>query len=177
MEVNKRKLNRIGIDQIIINNFTISNFDKLEKKTINTNLEYIEKVEKNHSLFHLSYSVNEKSDNKIYVIASLEFNSNRFSNKNNLYNATVTEVKKSLDKIIIILENQGITLDLTQARVKELELNMTIEQRFTDLEEVLLLIGRANYQKSLGMYSFNLENIPKKIKCDRSLYINQIVHN
>ncbi|MGL6063751.1 MAG: phage/plasmid replication domain-containing protein [Fusobacteriaceae bacterium] len=172
MQIDKNKLNKIGIDRIIINNFKILNFENLEKKIVNTSTEYIEKLEKNHQLFHLSYSIVLKKDNQLYTIASLEFNPSKFLSGHNIYNSTTKEVKKTLDQIILILSGQGIEIDLSLAKIKEIEINVTIEQEFRELEEVLLLIGRANYQKALGMYSFNFENIPRKIKSERSLYIN-----
>lgn len=171
MRVDKSRLNRIGIDRVVINNFTISNFEDLEKKIINTNLDYIEKLEKKHNLFHLSYSINLKTD-KIYTVASLEFNPNKLRDKHNIYNSTPEEFWEQLNKLIEVLDREGINLDITNAKIKELEINTTIGMKFKELEEVMLLIGRANYRNALGMYSFNSSDIPREIKTERSLYLN-----
>lgn len=171
MRVDKSRLNRIGIDRVVINNFTISNFEDLEKKIINTNLDYIEKLEKKHNLFHLSYSINLKTD-KIYTVASLEFNPNKLRDKHNVYNSTPEEFWEQLNKLIEVLDREGINLDIANAKIKELEINTTIGMKFKELEEVMLLIGRANYRNALGMYSFNSRDIPKEIKTERSLYLN-----
>lgn len=171
MYVDKSRLNKIGIDRVVINNFTILNFEDLEKKIINTNLDYIEKLEKKHNLFHLSYSINLKAD-KMYTVASLEFNPNKLKEKHNIYNSTPEEFREQLSKIIQVLEMEGIILDIAEAKIKEIEINTTVDIKFRELEEVMLLIGRANYRNALGMYSFNSRDIPREIKTERSLYLN-----
>lgn len=171
MHVDKSRLNKIGIDRVVINNFVISNFVDLEKKTIKTNFDYVEKLEKKHQLFHLSYSINLKLD-KIYTVASLEFNPNKLRDKHNIYNSSPLEFLEQLNKIILLLEREGIKLDITAAKIKEIEINTTINMKFKELEEVMLLIGRANYRNALGMYSFNSRDIPREIKTERSLYLN-----
>lgn len=171
MRVDKSRLNKIGIDRVVINNFTISNFKDLEKKIINTNLDYIEKLEKKHQLFHLSYSINLKAE-KIYTVASLEFNPNKIRDKHNIYNSNPEEFMEQLNKIIQVLKREGIFLDIKEAKIKEIEINTTINTKFRELEEVMLLIGRANYRNALGMYSFNSRDIPREIKTERSLYLN-----
>lgn len=170
--IDKSRLNRIGIDRIVINNFTITNFDKLEKKEVTTNFEYIEKIEHKNRLFNLNYSINLKANGEIYTVSSLELNPNRNRDGHNIYNSSVKELLESLEEIRDTLNSYGITIDFINAKIKEIEINVTFEQEFFELEEVLLLVGRANYQKAIGMYSFFAEDIPAKIKKERSLYIN-----
>ena len=45
MKVDTSRLGVIGIDRIVINNFKILNFEKLEKKEIVNDLEYVERFE------------------------------------------------------------------------------------------------------------------------------------
>ena len=170
--IDKSRLNRIGIDRIVINNFTITNFDKLEKKEVTTNFEYIEKIEHKNRLFNLNYSINLKANGEIYTVSSLELNPNRNRDGHNIYNSSAKELLKALEEIRDTLNSYGISIDFSKAKVKEIEINTTFEQEFYELEEVLLLVGRANYQKAIGMYSFFAEDIPAKIKKERSLYIN-----
>lgn len=172
MEIDKSRLEKIGIDRVVINNFKIHNFEELERKEVNSAFEYIEKFEARNHLFNLNYSVNLRADNEIYTISNLEINPSKILYNHNIYTADTQELKKALEVIVKILQQKGIDIDLTEAKIKEVEINMTFEQEFKELEEVLLLIGRANYQKALGLYSFNEEDIPARIKTERSLYIN-----
>lgn len=166
------RLNKVGIDRIVINNFKILNFDSLEKKQIKSNVENIQKLEKKTELFNLTYSVTSQMDQELYTASSLEVNPNRIRDGNNIYNSTVEELYLALEKIVKILIKNGIEIDLSEAKVKEIEINTTFKTDFIDLTEVLLLIGRSNYKNSLGMYSFNSSNIPSSIRIERSLYIN-----
>lgn len=175
--IDKSKLNRIGIDRVVINNFSILNFEKLEKKEITNKYEYIERLEFKDTYFSLCYSNNLKASGEIFNVSSLEFNPTRFFNGHNIYNSSVFEMKTCLKIIYQKLLTNGIEIDLSEAKIKEIELNITFEQNFEELAEVLLLIGRANYQKALGIYSFYEEDIPSKIRKERSLYINTKVQD
>lgn len=170
--IDKSKLGKIGIDRVIINNFSILNFKTLEKKEIINKFEYSEKFELKNSYFSLSYSNNLRASGEIYDISALEFNPTKFFNGHNIYNSNISEFRLCLERICKLLLEAGIEIDLTQAKIKEIEINTTVEQDFEELTEVLMLIGRANYQRALGIYSFFDENIPEKIRKDRSLYIN-----
>lgn len=171
--LDETRLNKVGIDRIVINNFKISNFDSLEKKQTTSSVENVEKLEKKTDLFTLIYSVTSQGDREVYTASSLEINPNRIRDGNNIYNSTVQELEEALDKIKNVLLRLGIELDLSEAKVKEIEINTTFKTNFVDLTEVLLLIGRCNFKNSLGMYSFNDSNIPNKIKVERSLYLNK----
>lgn len=169
--------NKVGIDRIIINNFKILNFDSLESKKVISKSETIKKLERKTELFNLIYSVATKNNDELYTASSLEINPNRIRDGNNIYNSSVRELKDSLGVVINALSRLGIELDISQAKVKEIELNTTFKTNFTDLTEVLLLIGRANYKNSLGMYSFNSSDIPSDIRIERSLYINAKIND
>ncbi|MGL5936752.1 MAG: hypothetical protein ACRCZI_14150 [Cetobacterium sp.] len=177
MIIDKNRLNRIGIDRVVLNNFKIANFESLEKRQIKSKHECIEKLEKKTDLFILNYSVAKLAREELYTTASLEFNPNKIRDGNNIYNSSVSEFKEQLDAIVKILLDNGIWLDLTSATIKEIELNTTFVKNFGDLHEVLLLIGRANYKKALGMYSFSDSDVPSSIKYDRTLYINPLAES
>lgn len=171
MIVETSRLERIGIDRIVLNNFKVENFLELEKKKIIKQGETIERFECNDNNYSLTYSM-IKNESGEYNIATLEFNPNKIKEGHNLYNSTVKDVKISLDKIVKEMAIKGVFLDLEEAKIKELEINSTLNMSFLDLQDVIMLVGRANYQKALGLYSFNAESIPKKIRRDRNLYIN-----
>lgn len=170
--IDKSRLNKIGIDRVVLNNFSILNFKNLEKKEIVNRFEYIEKFEFKDTYFSLTYSNNLRANGEIYNISSLEFNPTRYFNGHNIYNSDVSEMRMCLEKIYETLSKNGIEIDLSEAKIREIEINITFLQDFEALTEVLMLIGRANYQKALGIYSFLNEDIPSKIRKDRSLYIN-----
>ena len=172
MKVDTSRLGVIGIDRIVINNFKILNFEKLEKKEIINDLEYVERFEVVENGFRLVYSDNLKSTGEIYSFSSLEFNANKFSENHNIYNSTIQEITECLNQILTFLKSKGIELDLKEAKVKELEINITLEKDYSDLKEVILLLIRSNHQKALGMYSATDEDIPEKIKRDRIIYFN-----
>ena len=171
MIVETARLGKIGIDRIVLNNFQVDNFSGLEKKKIIKHGEIIERFEDNSKHYSLTYSI-IKNDSGEYNIATLEFNPGKMKEGHNLYNASIRDLKISLDKIVKDLESKGVFINLEDAKIKELEINITLDTPFLELQEVIMLIGRANYQKALGLYSFNPENIPNKIRRDRNLYIN-----
>lgn len=172
MIIDEKRLNKIGIDRIVLNNFKIANFESLEKKQTKNNDEYTEKIEIETDSFKLIYSVKKIITEELYTIASLAFNPNKIRDGNNIYNSSVSELQLQLDKIVQMLLKKGVWLDLTAATVKEIELNTTFKTSFEKFHEVLLLIGRANFKNALGMYSFNEVDIPAAIKHDRILYLN-----
>lgn len=172
MIINEERLNKIGIDRIVLNNFKIINFESLEKQYIKNKDESIEKLEIKTDLFELIYSLKKSGAEELYTTASLEFNPNRIRDGNNIYNSSVDEFQIQLDRIVQMLLNNGVWLDLTTATVKEIELNTTFKKSFEKFHEVLLLVGRANFKNALGMYSFNEVDVPSAIKYDRILYLN-----
>ena len=177
MKINESLLGKIGIDRVVINNFSILNFKNLEKKEIVNKFEYVEKFEYRDTYFSLNYSNNLRASGEMFNISSLEFNPTRFFHEHNIYNSTVVELKQCLERIYYDLKKNGIDVDFYEAKIKEIEINITFKQDFEELTEVLMLIGRANYQKAIGIYSFLGEDIPNKIKKDRSLYINTKVQD
>ena len=170
MIIDSSRLEVIGIDRIMINNFKILNFEKLEKKEIVNKQEYIERFEIKEKGFHLVYSNNLKATGEVYSFSTLEFNANKIKAEHNIYNSSVKEVYECLKRIVLDLKSGGIELDLTEAKIRELEINITFEKDYRDLQEVMLLLIRANHQKALGMYSATDADIPEQIKRDRIIF-------
>lgn len=176
--VDTTKLEKVGIDRIVLNNFQILNFDELDKETKYTaNNEIVEKIEYiEYGIFSLSYTKNSKGETgETYHFSSLELNPSKLKNGHNIYNANLTELRESLEIVLKKLESVGIKLDITEAKIKEVEIDMTLVIDFEELQEVILLIGRANYKKALVISSFRNEDIPQKLKRDRTLYLNSKV--
>lgn len=173
--VDTKQLNKIGIDRIVLNNLEILNFDELEKETrVTQNNEIIEKVEyTEYGAFSMSYTRNSKGTaGEFYHFSSLELNPSKLKNGHNIYNANLVELRESVEEVAKKLEKAGIKIDVTDAKIKEVEIDVTFVADFEALQEVILLIGRANYKKALVMSSFRNEDIPRKLKRDRTLYLN-----
>ena len=166
------KLGKIGIDRVVINSFKVLNFDDLEKKEIVRSQDITEIIEVKDDMYTLIYSRKMKANNEIYSYSTLEFNPCKIADGHNIYNANSNELKNTIIGIINNLKTRGIDIDISEAKIKEIEINITLPLSFDQLQEIILLIGRANYKKALGMYSFNNEDIPGMIKKDRSLYLN-----
>lgn len=172
MQIDLSKLGKIGIDRVVINNFSVLNFEELEKKEIVKAQDITEVIEVKDEMYILTYSRKTRADNEVYSYSTLEFNPCKIADGHNIYNADLKELKDAIAAIIKSLQFRGIEIDVSEAKIKEIEINITLPLSFEKLREVVLLIGRANYKKALGMYSFSNENIPDLIKKDRSLYLN-----
>lgn len=172
MIIDRSKLYKIGIDRVVINNFKILNFDKLDKKHINSKSELIERFEEKNDFAILNYSVAINEIGELYTTASLDINPNKIRDSHNIYNSNVFEFHRELDKVVKLFKENGIELDLSEAKIKQIEINITFLKKYENLKEVLLLIGRANPDKSIGIYSFTTSDIPREIVKDRTLYIN-----
>ncbi len=172
MNIDSSKLGVIGIDRIVLSNFNIKNFEQLERKEITNKFEYIERFEIKEKAFHLVFSKNLKDSGEVYSYATLEFNANKIVNEHNIYNSSQAEVYSCLNQILKVLKNAGIDIDISEAKIRELEINITLDKSYSELSEVILLILRANYKKALGLYSATDSNVPEEIKRDRSIYIN-----
>lgn len=172
INVDIKRLDKIGIDRVVLNNFKINNFEKLNKKETVTDIEYTEFFKEKNKLFSLNYSTHLKLNGDMYIISSLEFNPNKIIEGHNIYNSTTEELLSSIEYLLKKISKNGIELDITEAKVKELEINITFIQSFKKLEEVITMIGGANYKKSLGLHSYEHKKKLKDMKIDRSLYIN-----
>ena len=161
---------------MVLNNLNIINFERLETIKIKTREELIRQFKYKEECFFLEFSqtVNLLTG-EIYNISNLEFNATKFFNGHNIYNSDIEEIKSVLKIIREKLFEKNIILDLSQARVKELELNVTCEQGFKELSEILLLFGRSNNKGAISIYSFSKENVPDDIKKDRTLYLNKSI--
>lgn len=166
------KLGVIGIDRIILNNFKVLNFENLEKKEIINKFETVEKFEIKDDDFTLTYSQIKKVSGEKYDFSTLEFNPNKIILKHNLYNSNELDLIVCLNQIITKLHTQGISIDVNDIKIREIELNTNIDIAYEELNEVILLLLKANHSKAIGVYSVENSFIPHKIKQDRCIYIN-----
>lgn len=164
---------KIGIDRIVLNNFEITNFKDLQVQEIKKGNELQERLIYKNKYYTLTCTKKSNMENIIdYVATSLEFNPNKIRDNHNLYNSSILELQESIEKVTNDLKENGIMIDLENCTIKEIEINRTIDIDFDSLSDVILLIGRANHKKALGIYKFNAEFIPFKIIKDKCLYLN-----
>lgn len=175
MKIDRSRLNKIGIDRVVLNNFNIKNFESLNKKETITDLEYTEFFKDKNKLFNLNYSTHLRSNGDVYVISSLEFNPNKIINGHNIYNSTPQDLLDSLKYLVRILKKNGVELDISDVKIKTIEINITFIQDFKNLEEIITMIGGSNHKKSLGLHSYEHKKKLKNMKKDRSIYINSKV--
>jgi hypothetical protein len=167
----------IGIDRIIINNFQILNFEKLDMESKRTfkdtsRTEEIEVYGSKHEFFNIKFSVHTSNKNILYTSASLDFNPNKILTGTNVSNSSVEALQEALSIITDSLQSNGVEIDLSDARIKYIEINKNLNIPYKDLEEILLAVGRANYKNSESYGAFNEENTPSKIRVNKSTYVN-----
>lgn len=171
MVVDIDKLGVVGVDKLTLYNFKVENFETLEKKQIINSDGTIEKFERTSEVYSLNYSQVEKSNNK-YNTSELVLNPAKILNGHNIYNASLKDVKIALDIVVDELRKSGVEVDLAEAKIKELEINITLDTDFDELQEVVNMLGCANSKNSLSIEIFRDELIQSLIKKSRTLYMN-----
>lgn len=171
MVVDRDKLGVVGVDRLTLYNLKVENFEELQKKQIISSNGRIEKFESSSEVYILNYSKIEKSNNK-YNTSELVLNPAKILNGHNIYNATLADIKKALNIVVDELRKVGVVIDLTEAKIKELEINITLDKPFDELQEVVNMLGCANSKNSLSIEIFKDELIQSLIKKSRTLYMN-----
>ncbi|MGL5122564.1 MAG: hypothetical protein ACRC6K_00140 [Fusobacteriaceae bacterium] len=138
--MNLEKATRIGIDWLTVYNFNIKYTDNY-KITEEVNKEYYqERIRIVEPLFMLDTSIRLYETGKLTEYKVLRFNPNRILYGHNIYNSTGEEIEKAIDKLKEMLESKGIQIDLSEAKIKSLEININFEKSFSELKEALQLI-------------------------------------
>lgn len=172
MELDLTKLSKIGIDRIVLSNFKINNFKELQKTEILNKLSFIQQLKLNDDTYNFSYCTTTKENGVEYDISVLEFNPTRIFTGFNLYNSNMETLKRSIEYIKECFVKNGIELDLTEAKIKELEINITLPIDFTSLNDVIALFGRAN-NRGIGIYTIDpFEHSVRKMSKLGTFYIN-----
>ena len=168
-----KRLSKIGIDRIVISNFKINNFDKLEKKELLEKLTFTKKFSLKDENYNFSYCNNTKENGDEYDVTFLEFNPTKIMTGLNIYNSNMEELKKSIEFLETSFKENGIDLDLSNSKIKEIELNITLPIEFQLLNEVINLFGKANKRRGLGIYTIDPEeHTIQKMQKLGTFYIN-----
>lgn len=133
---------RIGIDRIVLYNFEIKCLNMYKKYEEVPNEYYQEKVSIETEIAELTSVTRLFADEKTTIkeFKQLSFNPNKILNGHNIYNSRGEELKVALDILIKHFLDKGIEIDLTNAKIAELEININIFRSFKELHEALLLL-------------------------------------
>ena len=138
--MNLEKSLRIGIDWISIYNFEIKYHAKYKVTEEISQEYYQERIRIVEPLFMLDTSVRLYASGKLTEYKILRFNPNKLLYGHNIYNSREEELLVVLERLKKTLYELGIELDLTDAKIKEIELNMNFNKSFKELKEALQLM-------------------------------------
>lgn len=172
MKVDLNRLGKIGIDRIVIYNFKVLNFNELEKEITNKKNEYSEKIEIKDKKYRMVFIKTTASTGTKNNFTFLQFNPNKIKDGHNIYNSTIEEMENILNDIVEDLKKRGVMIDLTGAKIKEIELNKTINTNFEDLNEIILFIARSNYKRAILFERHTTSDKFSEMEKVSCLYIN-----
>ena len=140
VNLDTNKIFRIGIDWLTLYNFEIKH---------NSNSYITERVteefyQENFYLDEPSYTLDSTTrlyaDGKETNFKNLRLNPNKILNGHNIYNSRVDELNQALLMLAEELRYKGIEIDLSEAKVKDIEINFNMNKSFLELKEALELI-------------------------------------
>lgn len=168
--MNLDKTFRIGVDWLTLYDFKIS-FNKNYVAERMTDEFYQEKFFLDEPNYTIDITNRLYADGQETSFKSLRFNPNKILHGHNISNSREQEIKESLEFLKKDLEKKGVVLNLTGARVKEIEININIPKSFDDLKETLeLLFLNVPHLKKIS--GFTGEKSYKDLFEDESIYGN-----
>lgn len=101
-------------------------------------------------LFSLDSTVRLYADGRLTEYKSLSFNPNKILYGHNIYNSIPVDIIQAIEKLEKILEHKGIEIDLTNAKIEELEVNFNFNIDFLEYTEVFtaLFIKQRQFKKT-----------------------------
>lgn len=160
------KATRIGIDKLVLSGIKV---DSKKNSIITEGQGWIEeKVEVREELFSIVKSIKLYETGEVVEANFLRFNPNKVLEGHNIFNARAEELKEAVEYLLQELNSKGIQVDLSKARVSEIEINTNLTEAFEDYKEVLtlLFLGLPNLRK-IGNHTPNLAY--KKLFTDSTL--------
>ena len=165
------KIFRIGIDWLTLYNFEISYNSNLYITEKVTEEFYQENFYLNEPRYTLDTTTRLYENGKETYFRELKFNPNKILNGHNVYNSRADEINQALLILIDELRAKGIDIDLRDAKVRDIEINININKSFEELAEALVLIFiNTPYLKKISRHTKNKSF--KKMFEDESLYGN-----
>jgi len=164
--LNRDKLERIGIDKLVLSGIKI----ETDKKSLFTEGQgwVEEKFEIKEELFSIEKTIKLYESGEVREATYLRFNPNRLLHGHNIYNARNFELKESINRLISLLDSKNISIDLTEAKISEIEININLDLTFEEYKEVFtLLFLKLPKLRKIG--NINLNESYKKLFSDSTL--------
>lgn len=141
------KVCRIGIDRIVLYNFEV--LRSPPKGQMNSELYLEEFVRVKDELFSLDSTVRLYANGRLTEYKNLSFNPNKVLHGHNIFNARPEDIGLAIEKLKKILEFKGIEIDLSKAKIEEIEVNYNFPINFIEYTEVFtaLFIKQKQFKK------------------------------
>ena len=164
--LNREKLERIGIDKLVLSGIKI----ETDKNSLFTKGEgwIEEKFEIREELFSIEKTIKMYDSGEVRKVTYLRFNPNKLLHGHNIYNARNFELKESINRLMSLLSDEKIYIDLTEAKISEIEININLDLTFEEYKEVFtLLFLKLPKLRKIG--NINLNESYKKLFADSTL--------
>ena len=164
--LSKNKLERIGVDKLVLSGIKI----ETDKNSSFTKGEgwVEEKFEIKEELFSIEKTIKLYESGEVREVTYLRFNPNRLLHGHNIYNARNFELKESINRLMSLLNDKNISIDLSQAKISEIEININLDLIFEEYKEVFtLLFLKLPKLRKIG--NINLNESYKKLFADSTL--------
>ncbi|UUV16957.1 hypothetical protein NRK67_03350 [Fusobacteria bacterium ZRK30] len=166
INLNRDKLERIGIDKLVLSGIKV----ETDQKSLFTEGQgwIEEKFEIKEELFSIEKTIKLYESGEVREVTYLRFNPNRILHGHNIYNARNFELKESINRLMSLLNSKNISIDLSQAKISEIEININLDIIFEEYKEVFtLLFLKLPKLRKIG--NINLNESYKKLFSDSTL--------
>ncbi|WP_028856966.1 hypothetical protein [Psychrilyobacter atlanticus] len=164
--LNRDKLERIGIDKLVLSGIKI----ETDKKSLFTEGQgwIEEKFEIKEELFSIEKTIKLYDSGEVRETTYLRFNPNKILHGHNIYNTRNFELKESINRLISLLNSKDISIDLSEAKISEIEININLDLIFEEFKEVFILLF-LKLPKLRKIGNINLNESYKKLFVDSTL--------
>ncbi len=139
MELDLRRVCRIGIDRIVISNIEFTSPSQTSMSIEGE--DWIGERVKLEDDYYTLEKVEKLQDNgKHTVWSNLSFNPNKVLEGHNITNARGDELKEALVKILDELAQNRVEVDISRAIISEIEININLMVKFEEYLQVLALL-------------------------------------
>ncbi len=161
MDLDLKKICRIGIDRIILSNieFDCPNAISISIEGDDWIGEKVKIEEKDYTLERTEKLL---SNGKITRWSILSFNPNKILEGHNIANSRSKELKRAIEIILDKLYKNQVMVDISKATISEIEININIQESFT------------NYIQVLSLLFLNLQRLRKISNRQKTLSYNQL---
>lgn len=168
MILDLEKCLRFGVDKLSIYNFKLTCHNEL--KAVEGNENYLKEsiFIKEKDRFTLKYTTTISKDSneiKTKIYSRLTFNPNKELYKHNIYNSKKSEIDYALDKLLNDLKKRGIEIDLSTAKIREIEINKNFSIDFDEyinaFEIIALQLPNSGYYGKYNREAYTVEDLKK----------------